>query len=147
MCISFVFRAQMSHCLFLSSDECRFCCVPFLDNALHIQRRQPVGTWRCNTFPSCTRLLISPLTLFFVLFCMETLYSHLLPSSWLQPALYFGSCMSSACWGFSVPPCSFCLVSHLFPLCFQALEPWTALHWCFLRFCFRGCPVPDGRGP
>lgn len=58
-------HADVTLCLFLSSTQCRFCCVPFLDNALHIQRRQPVGTWRCNTLPSCTGPLTSLLSFFF----------------------------------------------------------------------------------
>lgn len=73
-------QADVTLCLFLSSAQCRFCCVPLPDNALHIQRRQPVGTWGYNTLPSCTGLFIS-LLLFSPLFCMETLYSHLPLSS------------------------------------------------------------------
>lgn len=29
-------HADVTLCLFLSSAQCRFCCVPFLDNALRI---------------------------------------------------------------------------------------------------------------
>lgn len=116
-------HADVTLCLLLSSTQCRFCCVPFLDNALPTQRRQPVGTWRCNTFPSCTGLLISLLFLFFSFFvrkhCIAIFHHH--PSSWLRLALYFGACMSSACWGFSVPPCSFAWFSTFFPLSVSAL--------------------------
>lgn len=34
-------------------------CVPFLDNALHIQKRQPVGIYKRNALTSCMTLLIS----------------------------------------------------------------------------------------
>lgn len=137
---------QMSHCV-CSCLLLSVASVPFLDNALHIQRRQPVGTWRYNTLPSCTGLLISLLVLFFPFFvwkhCIAIFHHH--PSLWLPLALYFGACMSSACWGFSVPPCSFVWFATFSPLfCFHALEPWSALHRCLLCLCFRGRPVPDG---
>lgn len=77
-------HTDVTLCLFLSSTQCRFCCVPSLDNAQHILRRQPVGTWRCNTLPSCTGLLIS-LLFFFSFFvrkhCIAIFHHH--ASLWL----------------------------------------------------------------
>lgn len=113
-------QADVTLCLFLSSAQCRFCCVPLPDNALHIQRRQPVGTWGYKTLSSCTGLPISLHSFFSPPFfvrkhCIAIFHCH--PLSWLRLALYFGTCTSSACWGFSVRPCAFVWFSTFcFPL-------------------------------
>lgn len=97
MCISFVFRTHRCHIVsvpVLHSMSLLLCS--FLNNALHIQRRQPVGTWRCNTLPSCTGLLIS--LSFFSLFrmghCKSIFHRH--------PLLWFLLCSFTPAWALHV---------------------------------------------
>lgn len=77
MCVSF-FCTCRSHSVFPPGLYMYMCpslnvalCVPFLDNALHIQKRQPVGIWKWNTLTSCMTLLISSLFGYFLF--VETL--------------------------------------------------------------------------
>lgn len=107
-------HADVTFCLFLSSAQCRLCCLPFPDNALHIQRRQPVGTWRCNTLPSCTGLLYPLLSLFCHFFVPPSLYKNIAqPSSTVAHRRGYNSpsvlppARVLHVWGISVPPCSF----------------------------------------
>lgn len=134
MCVSF-FCTCRSHIVFppglsmCPSLNVAF-CVPFLDNALHIQKRQPVGIWRWNTLTSCMALLIASLL---NIFLFSTLF---LCGNFLWGVYFFLLFKKSHCLMLIKERNITCSIKHFVSPIFRALHYLLLFHvLCFVLSC------------